>query len=111
MTKREFLKLYEKYNKNYISQYVDTYNPIRFISNKTKTWDALYKSYCPITLVCNSLNKGRFTVGNFDKAAKALGLNKDTAQKIVDAADYDYKHDLQLRKELINRINTSPKAS
>jgi hypothetical protein len=66
---------------------------------------------CPITAVANVVLKGdHFSVGAFDVAGEALGLENQFVTDLSQAADYDYDPDditaaARLRKRLLKELN------
>ncbi len=70
------------------------------------------EEFCPLTAVHFILNGEDLGVGDFDKAARALGVNEEDAAFIVHVADSPAQdlngHDILSRQSLLKNVGLKP---
>ena len=60
--------------------------------------------YCPITAVACHYGHGRFTVGKYREASRAIGMDKDMAIDIVSSADNDSICGMNYRPKILGAL-------
>lgn len=80
MTLKEFLEHLGRSRKSKWSMWTQA---LRYHNREANHWF----DYCPITRVCRSVVGSRYSTHSYLQAAKALGLDRRTAKRIVQAAD------------------------
>lgn len=75
--------------KNFYRQLRKCANQFIWSSKNSKLRGYSDMQYCPITLVAKSMTNERYSINEWDNAAKDIGLSFEDARMIVEAADND----------------------